>query len=371
MDNDADIPSEPPPRPCKRLCKRLVAAFLLFWLLPSLCAALTEEEKNHIAIYRSTAKGVVNITSIEIAYDFFLRLTPHEGAGSGIVLDKQGHVLTNNHVIKDAHRLEVTLWDQSRFRAKLVGAFPDYDLAVIQIQAPQEKLHPLELGESSQLMVGQKVLAIGNPFGMGVTLTTGVISSLGRSVRAHGSVLLEDLIQTDASINPGNSGGPLLDSRGRVIGVNTAIFSPTGASVGIGFAVPADAVRRIVPDLIANGRVRLPWLGVQVFSVSGQLAQLLNLGVDHGALIIKMYRGQPAHQAGLQGPTRRVRIGNTILPLGGDVIVGLDKHRIENSDDFIRTLRKFRPGQTIQVTVVRSGRGLAVPVELGEKPEHL
>src|SRR5215813_10843710 len=226
---------------------------------------LNEEEKNNIDIYRRYSNGVVNITTVTLTYDFFLRPIPTEsGTGSGAVIDDLGHIVTNFHVVRGARRIEVTLPDKSKLDATLVGADPNKDLAVIQIKVPRGRLTPIPIGTSKGLLVGQKVLAIGNPFGLDRTMTTGIISSLGRSIQApNNGVIIDDIIQTDAAINPGNSGGPLLNSQGQIIGINTAILSPSQASAGIGFAIPADTVARITSELIKTGYVRYPWLGIR------------------------------------------------------------------------------------------------------------
>jgi len=350
---------------------RAMAVVLALVAIPApALLALTPEEQVNIAVYEAASRGVVNITSTVVTFDFFLRAYPREGAGSGIILDQEGHILTNNHVIKNARSLEVTLWDQSRYPGTLTGAYPEYDLAVIKIDAPADKLFPLPLGESADLKVGQKVWAIGNPFGLGVTLTTGVVSSLGRSVRAPGGDLMEDLIQTDASINPGNSGGPLLNSSGRVIGVNTAILSPSGGSVGIGFAVPVDEVNRVVPEIIEKGYVSYPYLGVLVFPLKPETASFLGLDTQYGLLITELASGSPAHQAGLVGPKRQLRIGNAVLPVGGDVILWMGDTKMEGSESFVRAMRKYRPGQTVSVRILRDGAEMMLSVTLGERPQR-
>lgn len=228
--------------------------------------ALTADEENSISVYQKATKGVVNITSIVLERDFFYGFVPREGAGSGAIIDREGYILTNNHVIKNAQRIEVTLADGSKWPGRLIGTDPDNDLAIVKINAPSHRLHPIPLGNSNDLQVGQKVLAIGNPFGLNETLTTGIISSIGRSIRSQNGALMEDLIQTDAAINPGNSGGPLLDSKGKIIGINTVILSPSGGSVGIGFAIPVDTASRIIPDLIGEGIRILPLDGRISFS---------------------------------------------------------------------------------------------------------
>jgi putative serine protease PepD len=329
---------------------------LVFWLAPVANAlAGTEDEQNNIDVYKAAAPGVVNITTVSVERDFLFNIVPRQGAGSGSIIDKQGYILTNYHVIQDARQLEVTLADGSKWQGKLVGTDPDNDLAVIKIDAPPNNLKIIPVGDSDQLLVGQKVLAIGNPFGLGQTLTTGVISSLGRILRAQNDTLMEDIIQTDASINPGNSGGPLLDSSGNLIGVNTAIFSPTGASVGIGFAIPANTAKRIIPDLIARGYYAYPWMGASVTTLLPGDARTLQLAVERGALIVDIVQGGPAYKAGLHGGDRRVRLGNRILIAGGDVVVAADGRTVDTADSLIRIIRERRPGDPLSLEIYRGG----------------
>ncbi len=315
--------------------------------------AQTEDETNNISIYRKVAPGVVNITSVVLERDFFYRLVPKEGAGSGAIIDNKGHILTNHHVIRDSEKLEVTLSDGSKWPARFMGSDPENDLAVIKIEAPEKKLTVIPMGDSSQLDVGQKVLAIGNPFGLGQTLTTGIISSLSRSIRSEAGILINDVIQTDAAINPGNSGGPLLDSDGKIIGVNSAIISPTGASVGIGFAVPINIAKRILPELISKGRVSYPWIGASVYPLIPQFAKFLDLRAERGAIIIEVVPNGPADKAGLRGGDRQVQVGNSLLIIGGDVITELNKEKVNSSDDLIRMIRDHRPGDSIELTILR------------------
>ena len=288
-------------------------------------AALTDDEKNNIAIYQKASPSVVNIISTVITRDFFLNAVPREGSGSGSIIDNRGHVLTNNHVIRDAQKLEVTLSDGSKWPATLIGTDSDNDLAVLKINAPPEKLKSIPLSDSRKLQVGQKVLAIGNPFGLGLTLTTGIISSLGRTIRSEVGTMIEDVIQTDASINPGNSGGPLLNSEGEMIGINTAIISPTGGSVGIGFAIPVNTAKRLVPQLISKGYVSYAYLGASVQPVIPELARALGLKVENGAMVIEVIPGGPADKAGLKGGNRQFQVGNFSLIVGGDVVTKIDQ----------------------------------------------
>ncbi len=330
--------------------------------------AQTEDETNNISIYRKVAPGVVNITSVVLERDFFYRLVPKEGAGSGAIIDNKGHILTNHHVIRDSEKLEVTLSDGSKWPARFMGSDPENDLAVIKIEAPEKKLTVIPMGDSSQLDVGQKVLAIGNPFGLGQTLTTGIISSLSRSIRSEAGILINDVIQTDAAINPGNSGGPLLDSDGKIIGVNSAIISPTGASVGIGFAVPINIAKRILPELISKGRVSYPWIGASVYPLIPQFAKFLDLRAERGAIIIEVVPNGPADKAGLRGGDRQVQVGNSLLIIGGDVITELNKEKVNSSDDLIRMIRDHRPGDSIELTILRDGKYFHKNVVLSEKP---
>lgn len=348
----------------------LLIASVVFAILIgySLGIAKTEDEENNISIYRSAAPGVVNITSVVVERDFFFNPIPREGAGSGSIIDAAGHILTNHHVIRDSRKLEVTLSDGSKWPARLVGVDPDNDLAVIKVDVPKEKLAVIPMGDSTGLEIGQKVLAIGNPFGLGQTLTTGIISSLGRSIRSEEGTLIEDVIQTDAAINPGNSGGPLLDSKGRIIGINSAIISPTGASVGIGFAIPVNTAKRIVPELISKGYVSYPWIGASLYPLIPEFARVLKLLVDRGAVIAEVVTGGPADKAGLRGGDRLVQVGNSVIPVGGDVIVEMDGKEVKSSEDLIGMIRNHRPGNRVTLKVLREGRFLRVNVTLGEKP---
>lgn len=334
-------------------------------------ATLTEDERNNIEIYKAVSPGVVNIRTVTLVQDFFA-VYPEEGSGSGSIIDDQGHILTNYHVIEGARQLFVTLADGSEYRATLIGGDPDTDLAVIKINAPREKLTVVPMGDSDKLAVGQKVLAIGNPFGIGQTLTRGIISALGRPLRAENGRLIEGAIQTDASINPGNSGGPLLNSRGEMIGVNTAILSPSRGSVGIGFAIPINLARRVVPDLIAYGRVRRPWLGIDVFPIPvSALADELGLPVRSGVMVSQVISGESADRAGIRGGNQPVRIRGRLFYLGGDIIYEINGERITSVDDISRILTRFRPGETVTVTIYRGRQRMTLSVKLTEKPANL
>jgi S1-C subfamily serine protease len=333
-------------------------------------------EQDIIQVYESAGMGVVNITNRSYAYDFFMRPVPQEGAGSGIVYDKEGHIITNFHVIEDATELLVTLPDETTVPAQVVGADPSNDLAVLKVDAAPELLHPVPLGQSSDLQVGQFVVAIGNPFGFERTLTVGVVSALGRVIESPDERFIGEIIQTDAAINPGNSGGPLLDLSGQVIGVNTAIFSPSQASAGIGFAVPVDTVRRVVPELIARGYFPHPWLGLSyVWDLNADRARILReVGMDvpvvEGLLLLEIAPGSPAAAAGLRGGQEQVRLGRTILLIGGDILTAIDGEPIATGRDLLRFLdTRTEVGQTVQVTVWRDGQETAIPVTLTEQPQ--
>ncbi|MFB3884788.1 MAG: S1C family serine protease [Thermodesulfobacteriota bacterium] len=341
---------------------------LLLCLLSTQAFSITEDEKNNISVYEKVADGVVNVTSTTVQMDFFFNAFPTEGSGSGSIIDTRGHILTNNHVVADAQKLEVTLGDGSKWPAKLVGADPDNDLAVIKIGAPREKLKVIPMGDSRNLKIGQKVLAIGNPFGLERTLTTGIISSLGRTIRSNVGTLMEDIIQTDAAINPGNSGGPLLNSGGEIIGINSAIISPSGGSVGIGFAIPVHTAKRVVPELIAKGYVSYPWIGATIQSLIPEIAKFLKLKMERGAMIAEVVKGGPADKAGMRGGDQRVQVGNMIVITGGDIVVKADQQDIKSNDELIRYIREKKPGDTILLNVFRKGRFQDIKVTLGERP---
>jgi S1-C subfamily serine protease len=337
---------------------------------PDIQAALvfTPDEEINIRVYRTASPAVVNIITTAVAYDFFLNPVPKEGTGSGAIIDRLGHVLTNYHVIDGARRLEVTLADGSKWPARAVGADPSNDLAVIKIDAPAEKLAIIPLGDSSRLVVGQKVLVIGNPFGFERTLTVGIVSSLGRSIRADNGRLIRGIIQTDAAINPGNSGGPLLNSSGEVIGVSTAIFSPSGGSVGVGFAVPINTAKRIIPELIARGYVARPYLGITGHEVFPALAQALRLPTKEGIMVVEVTPGSPAQHAGIRGGDRAVQVGNMIVRVGGDIITEVDQLKVRTFEELSDFIDGKRPGDTVTLTFNRQGKLTVVEVRLRERP---
>jgi len=330
------------------------------------------EEQLVINVYDRVSPAVVHITSRTYVYSFFFEVVPQEGSGSGFVYDRSGLIVTNHHVVEGAEELDVTLADGTMVPARIVGTDSYNDLAVIQIDVPPEKLYPVELGSSADLRVGQRTIAIGNPFGLDRTLTTGVISSIGRVIERENNLPLGEVIQTDAAINPGNSGGPLLNSLGQVIGVNTAIRSPSGGSVGIGFAVPVDTVKRVVPALIADGHYPHPWIGFegQAYRITPAVAEGLNLPVEKGLLIARLYRDSPAVEAGLRGADRRVPWGNGVILAGGDIVAAIDGLPLETSQQLTIYLEtKKRPGDEIELTIWRDGKEMTIRLALGERPE--
>jgi S1-C subfamily serine protease len=324
-------------------------------------AAAYAEEQLLIELYERVSPSVVHIAVMTDG--------PGEGGtGSGFVLDTEGHIVTNNHVVEDAERIIVRFADDTSAEAEVIGTDPDSDLAVIQVDVSSNLLRPVELGDSDALRVGQRAIAIGNPFGFEQTMTTGIVSALGRVVRQESGFSLPRLIQTDAAINPGNSGGPLLDSRGRVIGVNTLIFSRSGSNSGVGFAVPVNTVRRVVPSLVAIGRYADPWLGITGMSVTPLLAEALDLPVEQGVLVQVVVDDGPADKAGLQDSDREVEFEGILLDTGGDIIVAIDDAAVQDMDDLIVYLTDTTVGQTVTLTVLRDGAEQTVKVMLEERP---
>ena len=357
----------------------LLIAVLLWWYWPRIAGPtreagppadprpvvargnLAEDEQNNIAVFKAVSPSAVNVTTLTTARDFFSLnvMQVPQGQGTGIVWDDKGHVITNFHVIQEANAARVTLSDQSVWKADLVGVFPDRDLAVLRIDAPKEKLKPINVGSSKDLQVGQKVYAIGNPFGLDSTLTTGIISALNREIDSVTQRKIRGVIQTDAAINPGNSGGPLLDSAGRLIGVNTAIYSPSGASAGIGFAIPVDEVNRVVPRLISGGKFVRPTLGIQVAPLEFQG----KLGVDKGVAVIGVIPKSGAAAAGIKAFQRDAG-GELVV---GDVIVGVDGKPVTTLDEILDMLEQHKPGDTMTLSLKRAGNDKAedVQVKLG------
>ncbi len=330
-------------------------------------AGLTDEESVNVRVYHEAAPAVANIVTRAVEYDFFFNPVPVGGAGSGFVIDPRGYILTNLHVVQGAQTIEVTLGDQTRYPAKFIGADQRNDIALIQISPRDRKLAALPLGDSAALQVGQKVLAIGNPFGFQSTLTTGVVSALGRTVQTGENTFIDEAIQTDAAINMGNSGGPLLNSRGQVIGINTAIFTPSGTTAGIGFAIPINTAKLIAQDLINTGRVHRAFLGLEARALGPGLAEALDLPAEEGLLIERVTPGGPGDRAGLRGGNRVALAGMRKILIGGDLLVAVDGQKISNQLDLNAFLNKKRPGDTITVTVYRGRQKMDVRVTLAER----
>ena len=326
------------------------------------------EEQNNISVYRKNIDSVVNITSRAVTFDFFYGLVPQEGQGSGFIIDKAGHVLTNYHVIADARQVEVTLHNRKKYRATVIGTDRSHDLAVIQIKGSE--FTPMVLGDSGKLQVGQKVYAIGNPFGLSGTMTRGIISSI-RPVQEPDGMQIDEAIQTDAAINPGNSGGPLLNWHGEVIGINTMIASNVGQSAGIGFAIPVNTAKAVLNDLVTLGRVRRPALGVRTIPVTPELSEQMGLAADNGLLVVQVVPGGAADRAGLHGGTERAYLGNTPIMLGGDLIVAIDGQDVQDQQDLSQVMNNHRAGDTVRLTIYRGKKKMDVSVVLGEAREQV
>jgi S1-C subfamily serine protease len=333
---------------------------------------VTDDEENSIQIYENLNNAVVNITTVTFEYNWFLEPIPKEGTGSGSIIDQQGHILTNYHVVKDAQKLSITLADGEEYEGKVVGVDAENDLAVIKFNPRSKSLVAIPFGTSINIKVGQKVLAIGNPFALERTLTTGIISGLGRPVKTNSGLVIREMIQTDASINPGNSGGPLLNSRGQMIGINTMIFSPSGGSVGIGFAVPIDTAKRVVPDLIKYGKVQRGWIDFTPVQLFPALVRYAKLPVSEGILVSEVEKGSNAAKAGLSGgsPSEGVRYGRSIIYLGGDIIIEVDKLPVTSLYDLLGALEDNKPGETVEVKVLRGRKEKTLYIKLSERPKN-
>ncbi len=332
------------------------------------------DEIENISIYEKYNESVVNINTEVLGINWFLEPVPQSGgSGSGSIIDEQGYILTNNHVVEGAYKLYVSLADGSRYEAKLIGTDPESDLAVIKFSPePGKKLRPIPFGTSRDLRVGQKVLAIGNPFGLERTLTAGIISGLGRPIQESETIILQNMIQTDASINPGNSGGPLFNMRGEMIGINTMIYSPSGGSVGIGFAIPVDTAVRIVPQLIKNGQVRRGWIEMQVIQLFPDLVNYLRQSgkaapVETGLLISTVTSGGNAEKAGLKGGTTAVRYRSTVFYIGGDIVVSIDGKPVTKIAELYAALEDTSPGQRVTVEFYRGSKKMSTTVVLAER----
>ena len=324
-----------------------------------------EDVINHA--YSSVSPSVVHITSTVLRRGFFFEIIPQRGTGSGIVVSRDGYVLTNNHVIENANQIEIKLSDGKNYEAELIGSDPANDIAVIKILNPPDNLQVAPLGDSSTLRVGDLVIAIGNPFGLDRTATMGIVSSLNRSIRSEQGYIIEGLIQTDASINPGNSGGPLVNSRGEVIGINTAILSTSGGSIGIGFAIPINRAKIIMEKIIKEDREieRRPWLGISGITVTEELAQALNLPVQKGAMVVDVVRGGPADKAGLRGGNMQVIYRGYVLTIGGDIIVAIDGESVASMEELVRIISSKKIGQEVEITFIRGGEVMKTHAKLG------
>ena len=353
-----------PPRELARLLPSGSGSSALQLTEAHAAPAFDAEEQNNISVYRRVLPSVVNITSTAMKFDFFYGQVPQQGQGSGFILDKAGHVLTNFHVIADANRIEVMLSDKRHYKAKIVGYDRTHDLALLQIDAPN--LQPVTLADSSGLVVGQKVYAIGNPFGLSGTMTQGIISSI-RSIRGPQGAPIEDAIQTDAAINPGNSGGPLLNSRGDVIGINSLIATGGAEqSSGIGFAIPINTAKAVLGDLMRYGRVRRPTLGIVSLGIGPDLADQLGLPVEAGVLVQRVVPGGAADRAGIRGGNEQAYLGNMPIILGGDLIVAIDGKPVSDTADISSILENHQPGDSVSVTFYRGRHKHTVQLQLSE-----
>jgi S1-C subfamily serine protease len=330
--------------------------------------ALDGEESVNVNVYKRAVPAVVNIKSRTESFNFFYGVVPQEGQGTGFILDKDGHIMTNYHVVANARQIEVTLYNRKTYKAKLIGTDSIHDLAIIQVEAPN--LTPAVIGDSRGLQVGQKVFAIGNPFGLNGTMTRGIVSSI-RSVEEPGGNKIDEAIQTDAAINPGNSGGPLLNSRAEVIGVNTMIASNSGQSAGIGFAIPINTAKAVVTDLVNYGRVRRPALGISSLPISPELSQELGLGADFGLLVMQVVPGGPADRAGIHGGNQEAWLGNTRILIGGDLIVAIDGTSVEDPQDLTQVMNNHRAGDSVKITYMRGRKKVEATVTLGEARERV
>lgn len=333
----------------------------------------TEDERENINVYEQLNEAVVNITTETVAINWFLEPVPQDGgSGSGSIIDTRGYVLTNNHVIENAYKIFINLADGSQYEGKVIGTDPENDIAVLKFNPPKEmQLKIVPFGDSASLKVGQKVLAIGNPFALERTLTVGIVSGLGRPIQTSTNTIIRDMIQTDASINPGNSGGPLLDSQGRMIGINTMIYSPSGGSVGIGFAVPVNTAKRVVAELIQYGKVRRGWIDATVVQLFPALVSYAKLPVSTGLLVSQTKKGGLAERAGIRQGTEPVRYRNSVIYLGGDIITMVDGVKITRLADLYSALEDNKPGDKVAVEINRNGKTVSLTVTLADREQVL
>ncbi|MGP1593658.1 MAG: S1C family serine protease [Treponema sp.] len=344
-------------------------------LVASETGTYTLEEKQNISVYERTNEAVVNITTETMGINWFLEPIPLEGgSGSGSIIDSRGYVLTNGHVIDEATKVFVSLSDGSQYKAKLIGIDRETDLAVLKFDPPQNmQLTAIKFGESDRLKVGQRVLAIGNPFGLTRTLTVGIVSALGRPVQTEKNIVIKNMIQTDTAINPGNSGGPLLDAEGRMVGINTMIYSTSGSSAGVGFAVPVNTAKRVVAEIIKYGKVRRASIDAELVQLNASIANYAELPVDKGLLVSRVKKGSNAEQAGLRGGANAVRYGigkrASVIYLGGDIITAIANQPITSLSDYYSILEDKKPEETIPITVLRGSKTLTLNLTLSERED--
>lgn len=341
-------------------------------------AGFTQDERENIDVYERLNNGVVNITTEVVAINWFLEPVPREGSsGSGSIIDSRGYILTNHHVIKDAFKVFINLADGSRFEGKVIGSDPENDLAVLKFDPPRGMAPTIiPFGDSTNLRVGQKVLAIGNPFGLERTLTRGIVSGLGRPVQQDARTIIRDMIQTDASINPGNSGGPLLNARGELIGINTMIYSPSGGSVGVGFAVPIATAKRVVPDLIAHGMVKRGWIDAEFVQLFPALVEYMKesgnpMPVEKGLLVSVTRRGSNVDRAGIRGGTKPVRYYRSVFNVGGDILVSVDGMVVSSIADIYSALENNKPGDTVAIEYFRGSQRIKAEILLSDRTEYM
>ncbi len=333
----------------------------------------TQEESQNISVYETANEAVVNITTQTMGVNFFLEPVPMEGSsGSGSIIDESGLVLTNTHVIKEASKIFISLYDGSQYEAKIIGLDRENDLAVLKFNPPKnKKLRVIKFGNSSYLKVGQRVLAIGNPFGLERTLTDGIVSALGRPIQSAKNIIIKNMIQTDTAINPGNSGGPLLDTKGRMIGINTMIYSTSGSSAGVGFAVPVNTAKRVVADILKYGKVRRGTIDAELVQVSERLARYADLPVSYGLLVSKINKNSKAAKAGLKGGTRAVRSGygmySSVFYIGGDIITEIDGKKIKSLSDYYSVLEDKKPNDSVSLTIYRNNIKKKIQLNLSER----
>jgi S1-C subfamily serine protease len=368
-----EAPGENPESPFEKLGLRQSAGVNKLQVNTAELLPYTEDERENISVYENLNEAVVNITTETVAINWFLEPVPQEGgSGSGSIIDTRGYVLTNNHVIEKAYKVFINLADGTQIEGSVVGTDSENDLAVLKFDPPENgNIKTVPFGDSDNLRVGQKVLAIGNPFALERTLTVGIVSGLGRPIQTSRQNIIRDMIQTDASINPGNSGGPLLDAQGRMIGINTMIYSPTGGSVGIGFAVPVNTAKRVVAELIAYGKVRRGWIDASVVQLFPALVRYASLPVNTGLLVSRTKRNGFAEQAGIRQGNEPVRYGSNVIYLGGDIITSVDGMKVDTLADLYSALEDNKPGEKVAIEILRGGKTSQLEITLADREEVL